>query len=365
MDNFSLVVCVVGSCILCMHPFVLNLLIFIFYLLYWLWCIIWYVIVYCLTFGRKKLLVPNLKSIARTIFASSTINKRADVQAFNVETQELLLAQIAGRAFGFTFATIGEITAEQQQVIKNFCANINPNFTFRCEEFIALGRVEGINFTPAEVALLRCKQPSFELQVTAIFHTAVQLAMLAQHCSVHRLELLIRIKHLANWLQLSDAVAEQVMLQILGENDEDLNQLLGRPPVHNTSHESHTSSQEQQATEDTFQYSEFFHSEQFFAHDEFVNTDSEQHDQQNTADESIQHPQLSAKLKEAYATLEVDTNISKHELKRQFIELMKKYHPDRLTNKNLSAEERTYYMHKVQRINEAYTLITKSLEDEK
>lgn len=66
----------------------------------------------------------------------------------------------------------------------------------------------------------------------------------------------------------------------------------------------------------------------------------------------------SGRMKEYYAELGVDENISDEELKKNHKKLVREYHPDMHHNK--SEQERKVYEEKFKKINEAYENIKKS-----
>ncbi|MBK1994041.1 DnaJ domain-containing protein, partial [Campylobacter novaezeelandiae] len=67
-------------------------------------------------------------------------------------------------------------------------------------------------------------------------------------------------------------------------------------------------------------------------------------------------------IEEAYSILELNTNATLNEVKKQYRVLAKKYHPDILNANNVSKEELEKGVQKFQKINEAYEKIKKHLE---
>jgi DnaJ like chaperone protein len=70
--------------------------------------------------------------------------------------------------------------------------------------------------------------------------------------------------------------------------------------------------------------------------------------------------QTSMDLNKAYSILEVDSNISNEELKKQYRVLVKKYHPDVITGQGADQTTIDKATYKLQEINEAYEIIKKN-----
>ena len=78
---------------------------------------------------------------------------------------------------------------------------------------------------------------------------------------------------------------------------------------------------------------------------------------------NLKSPRKTLTLDEAYQILELDKNADLNLVKKQYRTLAKKYHPDILNANNVSKEELEQGVKKFQKINEAYELIKKHLEN--
>lgn len=98
----------------------------------------------------------------------------------------------------------------------------------------------------------------------------------------------------------------------------------------------------------------------------FFNQDSSyrQYQESNSSGSSYEHAYVPHdEVKNAYKVLGVSENVTMQEIKRAYLKLMKRYHPDKLASQGYSEEMIQMYTKKAQTITQAYEILKKHCEN--